>query len=354
MFLLSKSDELMLLQEMLEIYSPSGQEEEISNYLFGRFRSFGFETRQDSAGNVIGTVGSGDKEIVLLGHMDTVGGFLPVKQLDGHLYGRGAVDAKGPLATFVAAATRVASTVNKRVTVIGVVEEESSSRGARSLLGNRPPDCVVIGEPSGWEHITLAYKGRILVRYHLSSRVRHSSAEGPSASERAVEFWNRLISYAQQLNSAGSAQGDRWHFGTLDPFLRRITSNAGAFAEEVIMDITMRVPFELDVAALKEQMRSWAGEAAVGFSGEDQPFKASKNTPLVRAFLKSIRAQGGSPMFKLKLGTSDMNTVGPVWKCPIIAYGPGDSALDHTPEEHIEVEEYYRAIAIVSQALTSL
>jgi LysW-gamma-L-lysine carboxypeptidase len=349
MSLLSKNDELMLLQEMLEIYSPSGQEEEISNYLFSRFRSFGFETHQDSVGNVIGMAGSGDKEIVLLGHMDTVGGCLPVKQVNGHLHGRGAVDAKGPLATFVAAAARAVPTANKRIVVIGVVEEETSSRGARALLRHFSPDCVVIGEPSGWEHITLAYKGRILVRYHLSSRVRHSSAEGPSASERAVEFWNHLLAYAQQIN-----QSDRWHFNTLDPFLRRITSSAGAFAEDAIMDVTMRVPFDLDVAALKEQMRSWAGEAAVGFSGEDQPYKASKNTPLVRAFLKSIRAQGGTPMFKLKLGTSDMNTVGPVWKCPIIAYGPGDSALDHTPEEHIEVEEYHRAIEIVSQALTNL
>jgi LysW-gamma-L-lysine carboxypeptidase len=349
MSLLSKNDELTLLQEMLEIYSPSEQEEEISNYLYSRFRSFGFETHQDSAGNVIGATGSGDKEVILLGHMDTVGGFLPVRQVNGHIYGRGAVDAKGSLATFIAATARVASAIKKRVVVIGVVEEETSSRGARALLSHFRPDSVIIGEPSGWEHITLAYKGRILVRYHLSSRVRHSSAEGPSASERAVEFWNRLIGYAQQIN-----QNDRWHFNTLDPFLRRITSSAGDYAEEVIMDITMRMPFDLDVAALKEQMRSWAGEAAVGFSGEDQPYKASKNTPLVRAFLRSIRGQGGSPTFKLKLGTSDMNTVGPVWKCPIIAYGPGDSALDHTPEEHIEIEEYYRAIEVVSQALVNL
>ena len=39
-----------------------------------------------------------------------------------------------------------------------------------------------------------------------------------------------------------------------------------------------------------------------------------------------------------------MNVVGPVWGCPIVAYGPGDSSLDHTPEERIDLGEYLRAV----------
>jgi LysW-gamma-L-lysine carboxypeptidase len=70
--------------------------------------------------------------------------------------------------------------------------------------------------------------------------------------------------------------------------------------------------------------------------------------------LKAIRAEGGRPRFKLKTGTSDMNTVGPTWQCPIVAYGPGDSSLDHTPDEHIDVEEYRRAIDVLAQALEIL
>jgi len=42
--------------------------------------------------------------------------------------------------------------------------------------------------------------------------------------------------------------------------------------------------------------------------------------------------------------------VGPVWNCPIVAYGPGNSSLDHTPNEHIEVEEYLRAIKVLERA----
>jgi LysW-gamma-L-lysine carboxypeptidase len=51
----------------------------------------------------------------------------------------------------------------------------------------------------------------------------------------------------------------------------------------------------------------------------------------VPPFLRAIRAAGGEPRFTVKLGTSDMSVVGPRWRCSILAYGPGDAALDHTP-----------------------
>jgi LysW-gamma-L-lysine carboxypeptidase len=41
--------------------------------------------------------------------------------------------------------------------------------------------------------------------------------------------------------------------------------------------------------------------------------------------------------------------VGPVWNCPIVAYGPGDSRLDHTPNEHIDIAGYLQAIAILAR-----
>jgi len=342
-------DELTFLREMLEIYSPSGEEGEMAAYLVTQMRALGFRAYQDAVGNAIGVLGEGQNEIVLLGHMDTVEGFIPIHMEDGHLYGRGAVDAKGPLATFILAAARVGPLPDKRIVVVGAVEEEAHSKGARYLLSSFSPQMVIIGEPSGWQHVTLGYKGRLLVTYRLAAPTRHSTAQGPSASERAVEFWNRLMDYAQKFN-----QGERFRFHTLDSSLHRITAHNGGFEEEVTMDMTLRIPFGLDVPALKEHMRGWANGAAVGFSGEDVPYKESKNNLLVRAFLRAIRARGGQPTFKLKLGTSDMNTVGPVWDCPIVAYGPGDSSLDHTPDEHLHVQEFYQAIEVMAEVLTAL
>jgi LysW-gamma-L-lysine carboxypeptidase len=73
-----------------------------------------------------------------------------------------------------------------------------------------------------------------------------------------------------------------------------------------------------------------------------------------RALRGAIRAEGGQPAFVHKTGTSDMNIVGRVWNCPMVAYGPGDSALDHTPDEHIDLNEYLRAVRVLTRALERL
>ena len=79
-----------------------------------------------------------------------------------------------------------------------------------------------------------------------------------------------------------------------------------------------------------------------------------KNNPLVRAFLSGIRSQGGEPRFVYKTGTADLNIVAPVWKCPALVYGPGDSSLDHTPKEHIRLDEYEKSVQVLCNALKGL
>jgi LysW-gamma-L-lysine carboxypeptidase len=74
----------------------------------------------------------------------------------------------------------------------------------------------------------------------------------------------------------------------------------------------------------------------------------------VPPFLRAIRGIGGAPRFTLKLGTSDVTVVGPAWRCPIVTYGPGDAALDHTPEERIILADYGRAIAVLTEVLVAL
>jgi LysW-gamma-L-lysine carboxypeptidase len=75
---------------------------------------------------------------------------------------------------------------------------------------------------------------------------------------------------------------------------------------------------------------------------------------LTAPFLRNIRAQGGQPRFTLKLGTSDITVVGPVWQCPIVAYGPGDASLDHTPEERIVLDDYLKAVRVLTGVLEAL
>ena len=120
------------------------------------------------------------------------------------------------------------------------------------------------------------------------------------------------------------------------------------------MRIVTRIPLGVEIADLRERLDGWRDGAELTIHSSDPPVQSEKNTPLVRALLRSIRAGGGKPRFKLKTGTSDMNVVGPAWGCPIVAYGPGDSTLDHTPQEHIEIDEYLRAIEVLARALEAL
>ena len=74
----------------------------------------------------------------------------------------------------------------------------------------------------------------------------------------------------------------------------------------------------------------------------------------MRSFLSGIRSQGGEPRFVYKTGTADLNIVAPAWKCPAVVYGPGDSALDHAPDEHIELADYAKAVSVLRDVLCKL
>jgi LysW-gamma-L-lysine carboxypeptidase len=154
------ADDVDLLRRLVETPSLSDQESDAVAELCRQMDLRGFRTEVDAAGNAIGAIGSGVRRVVLLGHIDTVPGQIPVRIADGELWGRGAVDAKGPLCTFVAAAAAAASDLQATVTVVGAVgEERLGSPGARAVALWPAPDFCVIGEPSGWDAVCLGYRG---------------------------------------------------------------------------------------------------------------------------------------------------------------------------------------------------
>jgi len=343
-------DPVALLHRMVEIPSLSAEEAALAAFLVETMRGLGFQASIDEAGNAVGVLGDGPMEIVLLGHMDTVPGVVPVRIEDGKLYGRGSVDAKGPLATFIAAAAAVGKIPGKRIVVVGATEEETaSSKGARHAVRTFRPSFCVIGEPSGTCAITIGYKGRIVLAYEAKAATAHSASPGGSVAEAGVEFWNRITRWANAYN-AGKKM-----FDCLDPALREIRSENDGLEESVHLRVSIRIPPALSPEEVRRQVSRLATDPGhLRFWGADPPYRAEKNTPLVRAFLRAIREQAAEPAFKVKSGTSDMNVVGPAWNCPIVAYGPGDSRLDHTPNEHLDLAEYRQAIAILSRALSLL
>jgi [amino group carrier protein]-lysine/ornithine hydrolase len=339
-----------LLAGLVERYSPSGQEEAAAEYLVAQMQDLGLRATVDAAGNAVGEIGDGDRTVVLLGHIDTVPGAIRVRREDTMLHGRGVVDAKGALAAFACAAARAGRLPGKRVVVVGAVEEEAAtSKGARYVLAHLAPWAVVIGEPSGWDRITVGYRGRLLVDYALHREVGHTAGPVVSAPEEAVGFWQRVLEWAARLNT----DRDRL-FDQLTPSLRRIRSADDGLVEHVEMVLGLRLPPDSDANRLQEELLGMAGDAVLTFHGYEQAFRASRGTPLARAFARAIGAQGQRAAFTVKSGTSDMNVVGPAWQCPIVAYGPGDSTLDHTPNERLDLLEYHRVIEVLTAVLRDL
>jgi predicted acetylornithine/succinylornithine family transaminase/N-acetyl-ornithine/N-acetyl-lysine deacetylase len=349
--------EVALLQGMLTIPSYSGQEGALAQHLVEQAQQMGLHAYVDEAGNFVasthGEVQTERPPIVLLGHMDTVRGNIAVRLEDGLLYGRGAVDAKGPLAAFVCATARVAraSVLAHPIVVVGAVEEETAtSRGARAVVHRYQPLACVIGEPSGSQGVTIGYKGRLLVEGCVARPLSHSAGPQRSSNEDAVAFWECVRQHAANWNQQHAGNSP---FASLMPSLRSINSREDGLEEQTDFLIGYRLPPDFDSTELHKQLERWADEASIqlSFSGEEATFQTTRTTPLARAFNAAIRATGEKPIFKYKTGTSDMNVVGPLWGQNIVAYGPGDSRLDHTPQEHMHITEYCHAIDVLELVL---
>lgn len=341
--------DIELLRSLVAIPSLSGQERHAVEYLRGAMKSRGFDILDDAAGSAVGRIGSGDMHIVLLGHIDTVPGHIPVEIHDGVLHGRGAVDAKGPLATFVAAASRAAADLNVTVTVVGAVGEEViGSPGANEVAKWDAPDYCIIGEPSGWDAVCLGYRGSASLIYTLKRSTRHTAGPGESVAQEANTFWNAIQAELAVWNA--DKTGNFWSVG---PSLRSFNTTGDGLQDTAVLSIGLRLPPDIDIDRLLTRVQEIAGDATIEIDGVQAGYRTTKRSKLVPPFLRNIRAMGGEPQFTLKLGTSDMNVVGPTWGCPIVAYGPGDSSLDHTPEERIELDEYLKAVSVLTEVLTS-
>jgi LysW-gamma-L-lysine carboxypeptidase len=334
---------------LLHHYSPSGSESAAVSWLVQRMTALQFEQSfMDEAGNAIGIKGSGPNQIILLGHIDTVKGEIPV-HLDGdNLYGRGSVDAKGPLSTFVDAVATVSILPDWQIVVIGAVDEEGDSKGARFIRNRYHPQMAIIGEPSQWNRVTLGYKGSQQAVITCRQPITHSS-QGGNANDVLLSAWQSL---SQRVNAFNQ---EKTMFEQIIPTVLNMSCESNGFEMEAKIKAGVRLPIAISPQAW---MEDWLG-ALIGVKIETPStgipaYQADKNSVLIRAFLGAIRQAGGKPGFVNKSGTSDINLVAPVWQCPAVAFGPGDSNLDHTPNEHISIADYEKAIMVLGSVFKNL
>lgn len=348
-------DDLRLLVDLVSTPSVSGEERPAAEVFLRHARERGLATEVDEVGNALAHRGAGAGEaivqIVLLGHIDTVPGHIPVRIESGILHGRGSVDAKGPLAAMLCAASRVDVPAGVRLSVIGAVGEETEgSPGARHLVDRLRPDACVIGEPSGWDGVTLGYKGRLVIAAETERSSAHSAGIAPSAADELFAWWQRVRAHVGQFNV-----GRERVFEQIQATIGGMNSSADGVAQRAGLRVGFRLPPGLDpedLAAMVEALVD--GRATLTFFGREVAYAGDRNDAVVRALCSALRDQGATPRPKRKTGTTDMNVVAPVWRCPIAAYGPGDSALDHTSDERLALEEYARSIDVLAAGIRIL
>ncbi|MGD6809728.1 MAG: M20/M25/M40 family metallo-hydrolase [Candidatus Bathyarchaeia archaeon] len=355
------------LTNLLGIYSPSGKEQDIANFLVVQMEKMGFEVGIDTIGNVIGVIGEGEPVILLCGHMDTVAGHMPLRVEEGKIYARGAVDAKGPLAAMVMGAVAASKDPDfkGKILVASVVEEEATSKGVRHLITQGiTADYAIFGEPSGVENITIGYKGQIQLKIQVKTETGHASSPWlyDNALEKAYELWEKIKSAC----SFPSIDPQETPFTSITACLVKMVGGTGdsviPFEAEMILDV--RVPIQFTTVQVHDKMMKIIGnyqaanpEVFIKSTVQDtvEPFEANKASPMVHALSSSVRKVLGKPATLLrKTGTGDMNILGKAMSLPIVTYGPGDGHLDHTIDEHIEIQEYLQAIDIYKDFLLKL
>jgi len=355
------------LTNLLGIYSPSGKEQDIANFLALEMKRMGFEVGIDMIGNVIGVVGEGEPVILLCGHMDTVAGHMPLRIEEGKIYARGAVDAKGPLASMVMAALEASKEPNfkGKILVASVVEEEATSKGVRHLITQGiKADYAIFGEPSGVENITIGYKGQIQLKIVVKTETGHSSTPWlyDNALEKAYQLWETI----KAACTYPSIEPQETPFTAITACLVRMIGGRGnsVIPFEAEMNLDVRVPIQFTTTQVYDKMMKIIANyqkvhpnVNVKASVLDtvEPFEANKSLPLVHVMSSAVRKVLNQPATLLrKTGTGDMNILGNSMNLPIVTYGPGDSHLDHTLDEHIKISDYLNAIQIYKETIIKI
>jgi [amino group carrier protein]-lysine/ornithine hydrolase len=334
-----------VLARLVARYSPSGRERGAVREFRAVARELGYATSVDRAGNGFARRGRGRPRILFLGHIDTVEGRRPVRRRGGRVYGRGSVDAKGALAAALWAGQDF--TGPGELTIVAAVGEEADSRGARHLVSRRAPDRVVVGEPSGWDGVTIGYKGELQLVATFRGRRTHYSSPTPTTTDLALD-WTAAV------RSLAAARHTESLFASLTAKTVAVESRRVGDAETTRVTVDFRLPPGLSTADVLALLPEEPGRPTLSLRIRAEPVEVARANPTVLALSAGIRSLGSRPTLWRKSGTSDLNVVAPAWNVPAAAYGPGDARLDHTARESLSTAELGRSVAVLRHAFDRL
>lgn len=379
----SQDELIKLTMDMIEIGSYPGiyqQETKVAKYIQSVLENEGIDCRlkevKDERYNLIATIkgkgNKGNKNLLFTGHTDTVPPYdmedaLYPKIIDDKLYGRGAVDMKGPLACMIGAMIaikRLGITIAGDLVLAAVIDEEHGSLGTIDLVEEGiNVHGAIVGEPTELQ-ICTAHRGLEWFEFVIKGKPVHSGMmnEGVNAISKAGE----LIHY---INEKLVPLVDK----RVHPVTGPSTINFGAIrggtqpstvAGECILSIDRRwIPGEKyeDVVMEFEKIIKEMNE-------KDPEFvcclRVMKESIMEKGYIhESMEIDPEHKLVKISqqslslvLGKSLPLSYFPAWtdggiintygKIPTIVWGPGSLKSAHSPKEHISIEDLvngYRA-----------
>jgi len=311
--------------------------------------------------NCVATLGKNKGPTLWLnGHVDTVApcylteeSFVPRISGD-NLYGIGAADMKGAIASMMVALAAVANNPPEgRVIFSAVGGEEGPPSGTEFLIGQGwSADMAVVGEPT---HLALfvGQKGGMWVKIESVGRAGHGCI--PDQGVNAVKG---LITYLYTLDKEPPRV-----FKYINGIYGRTTYNIGVFSgghrpniipaeASAVLDIRFipgHTPEQI-LEALRQHAELSRQHANVScefvfdvIEGPSEPLGICENHPLVSCVIRIIEATLGDPV---PLGWA------PFWSdayyyykkgIPALIIGPGGVEQAHQPNEHVSITELWKA-----------
>lgn len=338
--------------DLLEIYSPSGKEEDIQLYLEELLTAAGFRVErqvvEEDRYNLRITMGNGDPQLYLVGHVDTVPAWdletFGAKEESDVIYGLGSADMKGGCAAMLEAWLAMAEALppgeRPSAGLLLVVGEEENGDGSAAFLENNRPPLVVIGEPTGLA-ACFAHYGYLEAGFVTHGQRSHSSL--PELGHNAVESMLRVL-----LHMGKSPLFDRKH-SEIVYSIREMSSSRRGF---VVPDrceawIDLHLPPGMDPVSFQEDINRIVAQADRHVPGLDVKVNYSFASPgynlgdepgLKQVLENACKELGLALRLDAFRSHSDGNLFYAAGVRPLIL-GPGLLETAHTPEEQVVFEE---------------
>ncbi|WP_419164722.1 M20 family metallopeptidase [Candidatus Palauibacter sp.] len=359
------------LQRLIRTQSMPGEEGDIAMLVASEMRALGYdEVGHDAAGNVIGLLrGLDDAPSVMFNtHLDHVDAGDPAdwphhpyggEIHDGLLWGRGAIDIKGPLAAQVHGVARLVAAGQRPpgdVYVTGTVQEEVGGLGARYMAETLRPDLVLIGEPSRNE-VRRGHRGRIELRVQVRGKMAHASMTDIGRNPLTVigRFLAALedvdLAHDPDLGTCSIAAtliGTDQASGNVIPGLaevtldcRTVTGQDAASLRAQLLPVLRACEIEgssSDILIPQHERSSYAGYEMT-YPADNPALSLPADHDAVRTAVEVLAGPlGAEPPVDIWDFATDGGHFG-LAGMTVVGFGPGDDRLAHTVNEHIVVDE---------------